>query len=284
MMNALGIIYSYDEDRRLFSVQGRGQLTYYYVEGYLFKQFQKYLAVGVFVSFVVDETIKHRRGVKAYTVHHFTKILGLRYRKPKVFYDASRINQQIAETIASHQSKLYLDLELSMQPFEKGKVFTQEIIQVGMILEVHGNVVLEFNRYIKPQTTTTLSDRTKQFLGVDDTVLAHALSAGEFYQEFSQLLQTYRPQIYVWGRNDFLSLDVFYKLLKRPSITKRHQFVDVMKLIKNYRNQKNDIGLLTCAMEYGYVVDSQRHDAYEDALMTRFITNQFYAQIKTSPK
>lgn len=283
-MNALGIIYSYDEDRRLFSLQGRGQLTYYYVEGYLFKQFQKYLAVGVFVSFVVDNTSKKRRGVNAFTVHHFTKILGLRYRKPKVFYDASKINQQIAQTIASHMSKLFLDLELSMQPFEKGKAFTQEIIQAGMILEVHGKVITEFNRYIKPQTTSTLSDRTKQFLGLTDEVLEEALTAAQFYEEFHTLLQTYRPQIYVWGRNDFLSLDVFYKLLKRPSITKRHHFVDVMKLIKNYRNQKNDIGLLTCAMEYGYVVDTQRHDAYEDALMTRYITNQFLGQIKTSPK
>ncbi len=284
MMNAIGIVYSYDEDRRLFSIQGRGRLTYFYIEGYLFKQFQKYLGEGVFVSFVAEENPKNRRGIKAYTVHHFLKILGLRYRKPKVFYDASVINQQIVSTIASHKTKLFLDLELSMQPFEKGKVFTQEIIQAGMILEAHGKVIVEFNRYIKPQTTKQLTDRTRQFLGVSDDVLDGAMSAGEFYEMFKTLLQTYRPQIYVWGRNDFLSLDVFYKLLKRPSLTKRHQFVDVMKLIKTYRNQKNDIGLLTCAMEYGYVADMQRHDAYEDALMTMYITNQFLTQIKTSPK
>jgi sporulation inhibitor KapD len=283
-MTAVGIVYSYDEDRRLMGLKGRRRLTYYYMEGYLFKQFQKYLGEGVFVLFEAEEEAKKRRGVKAYTVHHFIKILGLRYRKPKVFYDASVINQQIVSTIASHKTKLFLDLELSMQPFEKGKVFTQEIIQAGMILEVHGTVIQEFNRYIKPQTTNQLTDRTRQFLGVSDDVLADAMPAAKFYEELKTILQTYRPQIYVWGRNDFLSLDVFYRLLKRPSLTKRHQFVDVMKLIKTYRNQKNDIGLLMCAMEYGYVVDMQRHDAFEDALMTMYITRQFLLQIKTPPK
>jgi sporulation inhibitor KapD len=283
-MNTIGIIYSYDEDRRLFSIQGRGQLTYFYIEGYLFKQFQKYLAVGVFVSFHIDETPRNRRGIKAYTVHHFNKVLGLRYRKPKVFFDAAVINRQIATTIASHKSKLFLDLELSMQPFEKGRPFTQEIIQAGMILEVHGKTIYEFNGYIQPQVHKGLTDRTRQFLGVNDDVLDTAITAKQFYEELKQLLQTYRPQIYVWGRNDFLSLDLFYKLLKRPAITKRHQFVDVMKLIKTYRNQKNDIGLLTCAMEYGYDVDAQRHDAYEDAHMTMHITRAFLSQIKTSPK
>ena len=283
-MNTIGIIYSYDENRRLFSIQGRGQLTYFYIEGYLFKQFQKYLGVGVFVSFQIVDGAKNRRGIKAFTVHHFTKVLGLRYRKPKVFFDASVINRQIASTIASHKTKLFLDLELSMQPFTKGKTFTQEIIQAGMILQVHGKVIYEFNGYIKPQKHVGLTDRTRQFLGVNDDVLDSAMMAAAFYEEFKQVLQTYRPQIYVWGRNDFLSLDQFYKLLKRPALTKRHQFVDVMKLIKTYRNHKNDIGLLTCAMEYGYVVDAQRHDAYEDAQMTMHITNQFLAQIKTPPK
>ena len=37
-MNAIGIVYSYDEDRRLFSIQGRGRLTYFYIEGYLFNK------------------------------------------------------------------------------------------------------------------------------------------------------------------------------------------------------------------------------------------------------
>jgi inhibitor of KinA sporulation pathway (predicted exonuclease) len=97
-------------------------------------------------------------------------------------------------------------------------------------------------------------------------------------------MQDHQPQIYVWGRNDFLSLDEFYSLLQLPSLTPRKAFVDIMKMIKQYRHQKNDIGLLQCAIDMGHQLSHQTHDAFDDAKLTRFITQQFIQELKQVTK
>jgi sporulation inhibitor KapD len=279
-MRVQGIIHNYDEDRRILTIKHRRQIVYFYLQNQLLKEFDKFLAPGHFISFDAESTAKVRRGIKAFQIHHFFVIKGLRYRVAKVFYDAQLLQHAMLQTIINHPAKLFLDVELSMQPYEKGIKFTQEIIQVGAILEVDGTVVHRFKDYIKPQVHPQLTQRTKDFLHIDESVLDQALPALEWYNTLASWMATYEPQIYVWGRNDFLSLDMFYHLLGKPNLTPRNRFVDIMKMIKQFRHQKNDIGLLQCAIEMGHTVDKQVHDAYIDAQLTQFITHQFIQELK----
>jgi inhibitor of KinA sporulation pathway (predicted exonuclease) len=279
-MRIQGIIHTYDEDRRIFTIEHRRQIIYFYLQNQLLKDFDKFLAPGHFVSCETEELAKVRRGIKAYQVQHFHVIKGLRYRVPKVFYDAKLLQHAMLQTILNHPAKLFLDVELSMQPYEKGIKFTQEIIQVGAILEVNAVVVDHFKDYIQPQIHHQLTQRTKDFLHIDDAVMLQARSPLAWYDTLSHWMTTYEPQIYVWGRNDFLSLDVFYRLLGKPNITPRNRFVDIMKMIKQFRHEKNDIGLLQCAIDMGHTVDKQVHDAYVDAQLTQYITTQFIDTLK----
>jgi Inhibitor of the KinA pathway to sporulation, predicted exonuclease len=279
-MKVQGIIHTYDEDRRILTIKHRRHIVYYYMQNQLLKEFDKFLAPGHLISFEADAVAKVRRGIKAVQIHHFHRIKGLRYRVAKVFYDAALLQHEMLQTIVNHPAKLFLDVELSMQPYEKGVKFTQEIIQVGAVLEVNGTVIHHYSDYIKPQVHPQLTQRTKDFLHIDESVLVHARSAEEWYQTLATWMSTYQPQIYVWGRNDFLSMDTFYRLLGKPNLTPRNRFVDIMKMIKQFRHQKNDIGLLQCAIEMGHTVDKQVHDAFIDAQLTQFITHQFIEELK----
>ena len=279
-MRVQGIIHTYDEDRRIVTIKQRRQIIYFYLQNQLLKEFDKFLAPGHLISFEAEPIAKVRRGIKAHQIHHFHRIKGLRYRVSKVFYDAKLLQHAMLQTILNHPAKLFLDVELSMQPYEKGIRFTQEIIQVGAILEVHGKVVDHFKDYIKPQVHHQLTQRTKDFLHIDESTIATAKDPIVWYDTLHQWMTSYEPQIYVWGRNDFLSLDEFYRLLKQPNITPRNRFVDIMKMIKQFRHQKNDIGLLQCAIEMGHTVDKQVHDAFIDAQLTQFITHQFIEELK----
>jgi sporulation inhibitor KapD len=275
-----GIIHQYDEDQRVLTIKQRRKMVYFYMQNQLIKEFDKFLAPGHFVGFVCEQEAKVRRGIKAHQIHHFTLIKGLRYRVAKVFYDDSKLQSDMVTTIESHDVKLFLDVELSMHPYEKGVTFTQEIIQVGAILEVKGDIVDTFHHYIKPVVHQQLSDRTKDFLRIDDSVMEHALDPVVWYDKLAHWMREYQPQIYVWGRNDFLSLNEFYQHLNKPELTPRKRFVDIMKMIKQFRHQKNDIGLLQCAIDFGHTASHQTHDAYVDAELTRFITHQFIKEIK----
>jgi len=279
-MKIQGIIHSYDEEMRIVTIQHRRQVVYYYLQNQLLKEFDKFLAPGHFIQCEVETTAKVRRGIKAFLIQHFYVIKGLRYRVAKVFYDVQVLQHAMLHTIVNHPAKLFFDVELSMQPYEKGIKFTQEIIQVGAILEVNGTVVDRFRDYIKPQLHHELTQRTKDFLHIDERVLAQARPPIEWYNTLAHWMTTHEPQIYVWGRNDFLSLDEFYRLLGLPNITPRNRFVDIMKMIKQSRHQRNDIGLLQCAIDMGHTVDKQLHDAYVDAQLTQFITHRFIEELK----
>ena len=279
-MKIHGIIHQYDEDQRLLTIKQRRKMVYFYMQNQLIKEFDKFLAPGHFVGFVCDPEAKVRRGIKAHQIQHFTLIKGLRYRVAKVFYDDVKLQSDMYTTILSHDAKLYLDVELSMHPYEKGVPFTQEIIQVGAILEVHGAVVETFRHYIKPLVHDQLTDRTKDFLRIDESTMEQAVDSVVWYDKLAQWMRTYEPQIYVWGRNDFLSLNEWYQHLNKPSLTPRKRFVDIMKMIKQFRHQKNDIGLLQCAIDFGHTVSHQTHDAYMDAELTQFITHRFIDELK----
>jgi sporulation inhibitor KapD len=283
-MKTQGIIHSYDEERRLITIQQRRKIVYYYMQNQLLKEFDKFLAPGHFVQFECDDQAVVRRGTKAHQIHHFSVIKGLRYRVAKVFYDDATLRHHMLSTIQAHTNKLFLDVELSMHPYEKGITFTQEIIQVGALLEVDGEVIDTFHHYIQPIVHQELTQRTKDFLHIDETTMESAVEPIKWYQTLKRWMQEYQPQIYVWGRNDFLSLDEFYSLLQEPSLTPRKAFVDIMKMIKQFRHQKNDIGLLQCAIDMGHQVSHQTHDAFDDAKLTRFITQQFIQELKQVTK
>ena len=279
-MKIQGIIHTYDDALRIVTIKRRRAVQALYLQNQLLKEFDKFLAPGHFIQCEIDAQAVVRRGIKAHQIHHFTLIKGLRYRVAKVFYDDALLQRSMLATIEAHSAKLFLDVELSMHPYEKGIRFIQEIIQVGAILEVDGHVVDTYHRYVKPQVQTRLTQRTKDFLNIDEQALDHADPASVWYEKLAHWVSTHQPQIYVWGRNDFLSLEEFYRLLQRPSLTPRASFVDIMKMIKQYRHQKNDIGLLQCAMDMGHEANHQTHDAYVDAQLTRFITHQFLNELK----
>ena len=246
----------------------------------LFNNLGKYLVVSRFIQFVVKDEPRIYKEYKVQNVDHMLKIMEIRYRKNIVYYDIKNIKNGTKKLVNSLGTKMFLDLEMSMHPYKVDKNFKQEIIQVGYVLvDKNNNLIEEYNQMIKPTIHSKITKRTQKFLGISQEDVDNGISYKEFYQYFSRVIETYKPAIIVWGRNDFLALRESYKLNNVPSLRKKTRYINLLKLHKNYFNLKNDLGLFNALGLYTYHNDHQVHNALEDARVTKEIFDGFKTAI-----
>lgn len=280
-MRVTGPIRQFDIKNRVFTVLINHKIHYFYLQRNLMKKYSKYLFEGRYLTFEAGDDFKIIQKVKCFRVDHFLKIYKLRHRKNIVYYDMHRVQKGILELIETNQNRMFLDLELSMHPYYKTKSFKQEIIQAGIVIENDDGVLEEHCDFVRPTQFPQITDRTSKFLGVTQEQVDAGLTAIEFNKKMKELVLKYDPKIYVWGRNDYLAIKDFAKFNRFRNPMPRHRFVNLLQLYKTYHNLKNDVGLFKCYESYGFDLDEQKHNALEDAEITRLVYHAFRKEIKS---
>ena len=272
-----GPLHSVIIENRIVTIKQGKRVAYFYMAKGMFNTFMQYLNEGIYLFMIVSDTEKRQRGVMARTVESLEKIIFPDRQNPRIYYDTNIIKKGIQSIVNSSKPKLYLDLEMSMPPYQNYESFVSEIIQWGMVLvDKDGNIIETHKEFIKPTIFKELTSRTKKFLHISQGTIESGISYQEFYRIFERINKTFRPMIIVWGQNDIIEIRKSSQMHQLPDLTRNVQFIDLLKLHKNYYGLKNDLGLFNAYKAYTSLDPlTQAHDAFEDAMMTKTIFEYF---------
>jgi sporulation inhibitor KapD len=268
------IIHQVDQRHTVFYLILEGRKIGFYLSNRLSKIFFSYLDQGVLVDFEIQPKMKKIGNIYYYQVAHFNQII--RLNPYQVHYDLYHLRQQMKDVLTENRYYLFIDFEMTMPGF-KEQTFRPEIIQVGYVLsKAKENEILNDGYYVLPKDAKTLSKRTKRFLNLDeDQFFSEAVPYDDFYQKLEVIMDTYQPKLVVWGKNDLTALNDSFNLHQKRKLTRDEDFIDLLKLHKDYFNLKDDLGLFKAYQTYYAVEFDQAHDAKDDALVTKLVFDAF---------
>ncbi|MFA5006952.1 MAG: 3'-5' exonuclease [Candidatus Izemoplasmatales bacterium] len=276
-VSVFGRLHAVFEEIRVVSLRRGSRIEFFYMGKGMFASFLQYLGEGVYVWMTVSDLAKKTRGVQTRFVERIDRLMLPHGATPKVFYDANLIKSGIRTLVNARKPKLFIDFEMSMPPFKYNPDFISELIQCGMILtDDTGNTLEEHTTFIRPFMFPEITDRTRKFLKITQGSINQGIEFPEFHGLLDRIITQYRPMVMVWGQNDIIELRKAALYHRMPDITKKAQFVDLLKLHKNYFGLKNDVGLFNAYRVYSEIdPEKQAHDALEDATVTKLVYEGF---------
>ncbi len=270
-----GTIEAIDDFERTLVIKTRKRAKTLYLPRSLYNQFNAFFQVGN-TLFYTTRTPRSSKHLYHDNVKDVLKILQPAKRRPKLLYSHQSIKEQMQDFINQLGAKMYLDIEMSMHPYTVDKSFTQEIIQVGYILvDAQHQIIEKYKAFVQPKLHQTLTKRTLKFLDLTQEDIDQGDTFETFYSHFKHQLEHYNPAIIVWGKNDEMAIHDALKIHQLTPLTNSLRFVNLLKLHKTYYHLKDDLGLLNAFKLYGGQSDKQRHDALDDANMTKVIFENF---------
>mgnify|MGYP004658033129 CR=1 FL=1 len=282
-MKISGRIHTIDIKNKLVGILINKKIQFYYFQNSQMNLFKRYLYVGNWVEIEYDENHKIIKGKKeAFVVSFVYKISSIDKYNKIIYYDKKMLNTSLSNFLKSLGNIMVLDLEMTMPSYNfKGKGFKAEIIQAGyMIINGEGEEITRYSKYIKPKLQPKLSKRAEDFLKLDFFEFeANAISYDEFYEEFSEALDIYKPVILVYGKNDIIVLNDSYTINDKPSLSYKTRFINLCQLIKNYYDLRNDPGLFKLYKIYYDNQDIQIHDAFNDSEVTALVFKAFKDEV-----
>jgi len=268
------IIWSVNRKKNIFHLVIDGKRTGFHLPNRLAKTFMPYLHKGVLVEFAVTGHVRTVGGEKVHQVAHFILVKSL---SPDItHYDLEAMREEMRQVLSSHTNYVFIDFEMTMPGYAKG-TFRPEIIQVGYAVSGPGGTLIESGAFhVLPTRDKTLSKRTRRFLGIEEeTFFRDAVPYRAFYALMTRLKKTYGPKFVVWGKNDISALDDSYAINGVAPLTIETDFIDLLKLHKDYFNLKDDLGLFKAYKGYYGTAFEQRHDASDDAKVTKAVFDAF---------
>ncbi len=281
-MKVYGKVHNVMKKERMISIVFNNHLEFFKMTNKYMKDFKLYLYKKPYVFMDVNDDFiiygKHR----CREINHFVKIVLPARRKQDVFYDLSIIQKGVRALVNREQNRLFLDLEFSLASQATNGI--SEIVQYGIVLEdTEGNIILEDSSLVKPFHKKSLNIKTLLFLSRGLSDFENACSYIEFYQLLKNIISEYDPKIIAWGKNDILTLESSFKLNHLQPLDIRNRYMNLMHIIKNYYNYKQEKGLFSTYQEMTNCPEiEQMHDALEDALIEREIFHIFKEQINNT--
>ena len=268
------LVVDVNKKSKYFSIIDGGRKYFYYLPNRLATVFIEYLEKGLIIDFEAVDNVKIINNRKAYEVSRIIEIAQV--NPHKVFFSHKELQQEMKKVLFSVDYFLVTDFEMSMANY-KQKGYSAEIIQAGFVLiNKKGETLDEMNNYILPVNPAAINKFTLRFLDLNfDKYLDQAIEYFEFYERLKAVIEKYNPKIVIWGKNDLIVLNESYKLNNMKPITKDKNFIDLLKLHKDYYGIKDDIGLFKTYKTYYKELENQRHDALEDAFVTKEILLAF---------
>lgn len=262
------VIKKVDRSNKVFYCYIGNRKVGFYLTNRLTKLFLNCLDKNVLVDFEVSEKKKTINNKVFHHVLYFNEIKDL--KNNKTIYNHQELKKDMVLFLENKKHYLFLDLEMTI-PIPYQKNFKPEIIQFGCVLmEKNGKVILEDGSYVLPVKQNPLSRRTIKFLSINEELFKKtAISYKEFYDKLKDIIDMYNPKIVVWGKNDYIALEHSYNIHAVKKITESSDFVDLLKLHKDYFNLNNDLGLFKAYQTYYDQKFLQIHDAKDDAKVTK---------------
>ena len=274
-MEVHGKVHYVDKKERLFSILVNGNLQYYHLTNKYMKDYKAYLYKKPYVSFEANDEFCIHSNIKCQEVDHFIKIAQPTRRGTTIYYDLQNIQSSVKDLINQDINRMFLDLEFSL-PSPNGYSIS-EIIQYGIVLEdKNGKIIYQGSNFVKPVYSNYINRQTMNFLSIDNSVFDDAVTYIEFYQLLERLIKEFDPKIIAWGRNDCLSIEKSFKINHLKPLDIRSRYMNLMHVIKNYYNYKQEMGLFNTYQDMTKTdLEKQTHDALEDAVVERNIFHLF---------
>lgn len=266
---------------RIIKIEYDGKLWYLYMSRKLFKDFGPYFYHKPYVFVIINDEMRKHNGYPVYDIDSFVKIIEPNQRERKVFYDLHTIRNGVKKLLDKIKYKMFLDLEFSLPAYYQTMPHVAEIVQYGVIIEdSNGNIVFEDSNLVKPKKSYALNNRTLKFLSRRREEFDSAIDYNEFYQLLKSLLKKYNPKIIAWGKSDMLALEQSFKYNGIKALPIRNRYINIMQVMKNYYNYKDEMGLFQTYYEMlGLPQEEQMHDALEDAMLTREVYRMFKIKV-----
>lgn len=154
-----------------------------------------------------------------------------------------------------------------------------EIIQIGALkLNENFEKIGVLDVLVKPEIYTTINPFVKELTGLTMDELKYGKSFKEMYNEFIEFLKPDKSVLCVWGVSDikelFRNLE-YHKLDINPVPT---EYINIQSYASKELNcQKGiNIGLSNAAQLLGIPIESQFHNAFNDAYYTAEIFKKIY--------
>lgn len=271
-----GAVRYLDSQTRILEVKTPTKIEYVYLTRSLMSRFKIFLKENTYVELEVANVSELKDNRLIYEVLAFIKIVQNDVNKSKVLYDIRTIRKEINSVLSKDTNKMFIDLEFTMPEYGVHGPFKSEIIQFGYLIEdKNGKIIDTHSSLIKP-VNSVLTNRTLEFINRSIIDFDDAITQQDFYNTFKETIEKYNPTIIVWGANDIIMLDAFYKDINKESLTSRGSFINIMQVIKNYFGMKYDLGLFKAkALFSEKQEEKQEHDALTDAETTREVFHLF---------
>lgn len=283
MQTIWGKIKAINLEDRIFEIQTRNKLEFFYFSRSQYKKFKPYLHEGLYVTFLCEDEMRMRNRHMTKEVVSFTKLMQPTTRGMKTYFDIDMIKKGVSNLLSKDAYRLFLDLEFTMPSYSyvHGSGFKPEIIQYGIYLEdPDGNLILTEHDNVLPIDKKSLTDRMFEFLNLTENDFKKAKTFNQFYKILKDIISFYQPIVYIWGKNDIYVIELACEMHHKPKLLERRQVVNLMQVIKNYYSIKSDIGLFNAYGLFGKVPPIvQDHDSLNDATATSEIFHLFLEEI-----
>lgn len=266
---------------RIVILESGKQHLYLYFQRKDFREFGPYLFDKPYLFVEVSEKKKIGKNFGVHEVLMFYKIVQPQYynkaKRHTVYFDLGLIKKGVKELINKKSNRMFIDLEFTMPSYYQTMPHAQEILQYGIIIEdKDGNIIFEESSLVKPSKPYLLNHRTLSFLSRKRSDFDNACSYYDFYETLKKCMREYKPKVYAWGKSDINTIELSFEINKVKPLGIRKHHINLMQVIKNYYNLKDEIGLFqTYEQMSEEKISPQQHDAFEDAYLTREVFRMF---------
>lgn len=283
-MKVYGKVITAIPSERIIKVRAVDRMYMLYCTKKDFKEFGPYFYKKPYIYLEIKDEKKYIEGYYCYEIIMFYKIVESTARRRNVFYDVNDIKKGIQTVLKNTRNKLFLDLEFSLPSSYQTMPYNPEILQYGLVIENDkGDIILKESSFVKPLKPYAINGRTLKFLSLKREDINSGITYLEFYNLLDKYIKEYDAKIIAWGKNDILMMEKSFKLNKLKPLDIRNRYLNLMQVIKNYYNFKNDLGLFNAYEKLsGLKLESQKHDALEDSEVTREIYHLFEKLVNSS--
>ena len=153
-----------------------------------------------------------------------------------------------------------------------------EIIQIGALkLDNNLKTIGRLNRLVKPQVYNCIHHFIAEMTSITEEKLEDSKPFSDVYKEFIEFIGD-NSILCTWGSSDMRELlrNINYHNLDSSLLSK--DYIDIQRLASSYLNTPNgnSIGLKNAVKALKLPLDSQFHDAYNDAYYTAEVFKQIY--------
>lgn len=284
-MRIRGKIHMIELDNKIIGIVVNRRIEFFYFQNSQMNVFKRYLYVDNWIDLDYSENRVKKGSFLAHPVKFVYRIEAIGKFDHIIYYDKVNLNGSLKEFLNSFDNTMFLDLEMTMPSYNyKGKAFRAEVIQAGLVIfDKDGKEILRYSNYIKPKLLPKLSKRALDFLSIEEEDFEkNSIRYEQFYDDFHKMITKYNPAIIVYGKNDSIVLNDSYEINYMPSLKNKTRFVNILQLIKNFYELRNDPGLFKLYNVYFDVENNpQLHDAFDDCYKTYKVFEAFKKDLET---